>query len=97
MTDHLRYFHTNIRSLKVNHDNLTNLLDSLKPRFDVISLTETWNSNVNDAYFLADSIEGYTDYIGIPGTTKNSGCGFYIREGINYLKRKKLDYHYHDS
>ena len=74
-----------------NHDNLINLLASIKTKF-----TETWKNNVNNAEFLPDSIEGYNDYLGIPGTTKNSGCGFYIREGINYTRRQKLDYHYHD-
>ena len=92
----LKIFHTNIRSLKSNHDNLINLLSSIKTKFDVISLTETWNDIVNNGAFLPDSIEGYNDYFGTPGTTQNSGCGLYIREGINYTRRHKLDYHFHD-
>ena len=92
----LKIFHTNIRSMGSNHNNHINLLAYIKTKFDVISLTETWNDNVNDAEFLPDSIEGYNDYLGTPGTTKNSRCGFYIREGIDYTRRQNLDYHYHD-
>ena len=92
----LKIFNTNIRSLKSNHDNLINLLSSIKTKLNVISLTETWNDIVNNGAFLPDSIEGYNDYFGTPGTTQNSGCGLYIREGINYTRRQKLDYHFHD-
>ena len=92
----LKIFHSNITSLKRNHDNLINLLSSIKTKFDVISLTETWNDIVNNGAFLPVSIEGYNDYFGTPGTTQNSGCGLYIREVINYTRRHKLDYHFHD-
>ena len=51
---------------------------------------------MNNGAFLPDSIEGYNDYFGTPGTTQNSGCGLYIREGINYTGQHKLDYHFHD-
>ena len=60
--------------MRSNQNNLINLLASIKTKFDVISLTETWNDNVNNAEFLPESIEGYNDYLGTPGTTKNSGC-----------------------
>ena len=92
----LKIFHNNIRSVKSNHNNLLNLLASIKTQIDVIFLTGTWNDNVINAEFLPDSIEGYNDYLGTPGTTKSSGCGFYIREGINCTRRQKLVYDYHD-
>ena len=89
----LKIFHTNIRSLRSDHNNHINLLASIKTK--LISLTGTWNDNVNNTEFLPDSIEGYNDYLGTLGTTKISRCGFYIREGINYTRREKLDYHDH--
>ena len=67
----LKVFHTTIRSTRRNLNNLINLLASIKTKFDVISLTEIWNDNVNNAEFLPDSIEGYNDYLGTPGTIKN--------------------------
>ena len=33
--------------------------------------------------FLPDNIDGYKKYEGIPGSSQNSGCRFYIREEIN--------------
>ena len=88
--------HTNISSLKANHDNLTTLIYNIQHKFDIISLTETWNGNSNDT-FLPTSVNGYQDFIGKPGTSMKSGCGFYIKKDINYLNRTKLDEHYYDG
>ena len=41
--DTFSVFHTNIRSLPYNGENLHNLLASLEFKFDVIALSGTWN------------------------------------------------------
>ena len=35
--------------------------------------------------------QGYQHYNGLSGISKKSGCGFYIKEGINYIDRTDLD------
>ena len=86
-------FHTNISSLKANFDNLHTLLAQMPMTFDIISLTEVWNNiDLNDNFYPKD-IEGYNIYNGIPGKTKNSGSGFYIKNNIDFIDRPDLDKH----
>ena len=86
-------FHTNISSLKANFDNLHTLLAQMPMTFDIISLTEVWNNiDLNNNFYPKD-IEGYNIYNGIPGKTKNSGSGFYIKNNIDFIDRPDLDKH----
>ena len=86
--------HTNIRSLRANHENQISLLTTHGLNFDIISLTETWDANSNSNNFVLNMLEGYQHYNGLSGISKKSGCGFYIKEGINYIDRTDLDIYY---
>ena len=55
----LKIFHTNICSLQGNFDKLDSFLDNLLFSFDVISLSETWNSKSKTYLFYAGDIHGY--------------------------------------
>ena len=82
--------HANIRSIKANISKLQNLIINHNHLFDVISITETWDDKNKRNEFLPDLIDSYQPYNGIPGYSQNSGCGFYIRENINYADRNDL-------
>lgn len=83
--------HTNICSLQHNFDNLQNLIYQLDYNFNVIALSETWNPRDKDHTFKIYDLEGYQRYVGIPGTTIKSGCGFYVKNNIKFITRKDLN------
>jgi hypothetical protein len=89
--------HSNICSLRGNFDKLEQLIINLDHEFDVIALTETWNSNEKSHLFKPGLLEGYQPYDGLSGTTRKSGCGFYIRNGIKYISRKDISLSYYDD
>ena len=90
-------FHTNISSLQANFDNLHTLLSRMPIKFDIISLTEVWNNIDKIDKFSPNDIEGYYKYNGIPGKTKNSGSGFYIKDNLDFIDRPDLDKHEKDK
>ena len=92
--DHFSIFHTNIRSYNKNLTLLTTLLHELNFEFDVIGLTETWHTKHDN--FFSETIPLYSNYESTCGDTQNSGCGLYIKKGINFTKRNDLSFHYHE-
>ena len=89
--------HTNIQSLMHNFDSLEQLCTGLDYYFDIIAVTETWNSEKNKDKFIPKKLEGYETYNGLTGTTLKSGCGLYIRSGLTYVNRKDLCIQHHDD
>ena len=90
--DSFSLIHSNIESLCAKEEKLKLLLTSLDFSFDVIALTETWNHELNNHKFNPPSLEGYHNYDGITGSTLKGGCGFYIKNTINYIARHDLDF-----
>ena len=86
----LSIFHTNIRSLKRNFENLNQFLDSVESQFDIIALSETWSIRKKSKNNF--SLSGYHSLEELPGSTQNSGCGVYIKENLNFKKRNDLTY-----
>ena len=79
----------NIRSLANKFDTFKNLLDTLKQRFSIISLTETWLNEYK-------SVEnfGSTDYYFVCSNRINrrgGGLGIYISNNFNFKRRSDLD------
>ena len=91
----LSIFHSNISSLRANYENLHTLLSQISITFDVISLTEVWNSKDSINNFNPNDLEGYYKYNGLPGTTLKSGSRFYIKNNIDFIDRPDLDKHEH--
>lgn len=87
----LSLIHTNISSLLGNMDNVESLLLDLNFDFDFIALSETWHTKSNDARFDNLYIPGFHLYIGIQGSSKNGGCGFFIRENLKFHVRNDLN------
>ena len=89
--------HTNIESLSHNFDSLEQLCINLDYPFDVVAVSETWNSEKSKDGFIPKVLPGYEPYIGLTGTTLKSGCGLYIRSGLAYIQRKDLDMQFYDD
>ena len=89
-------FHTNIQSLNHNFDDLNILLSTLKFDFDIIALTETWNSIEKKNTFNPGKLEGYYPYQGTMGNTLRGGCGIYIKQNLKYFERKDLNISFYD-
>ena len=88
--DKFSLLHTNICSLQGNFDKLKMLLGDLEYQFDVITLTETWQ-NDNNLSFVAGILLGYQKHESTSGSTKNEGCGLYIKNTIPYILRTDLN------
>ena len=74
-----------------NFDALDSLCANLNYPFDIVAVTETWNSTSNKDKFIPKIMENYQKYNGLAGTSLKSGCGVYIRTGTKYKDRKDLD------
>ena len=80
-----------------NFEALQDLYTQLQHKFDIISVSETWNSEGKKHQFLTPSLENYHDYLGITGTSLKSGCGMYIRKDIKFVTRSDLDVSFTDD
>ena len=83
-------FHTNISSLSANFKKLELLLYELNFKFDIIALTETWNSETRKHLFNPGLLLGYHQYEGLTGNSMKSGCGFYNDE-FNEFQAKWIE------
>lgn len=75
----LNIIHLNIRSLNKNFDNLLILLESLKIKFDLIVLSETWKINNLENF----NIEGYDIFYSEGSHNQNDGLVMYVSKNIN--------------
>ena len=74
----LNIIHINIRSLNKNYDSLLILLESIKTKFDIIVLSETWKVN-NLEYF---NILGYEIFYSEACHNQNDGLLMYVSNNI---------------
>jgi len=89
--------HSNIESLCAKEDRLKILVTNLNHKFDVIALTETWNPEISSHKFHPPIIEGYHNYEGITDHRRKEGCGFYIKNSVNYTTRNDLEFKSHNN
>ena len=85
----LSFLHMNIRSLSCHFDELHSLLVNLNIGFNVVAVSETWDSfarplstNVN--------IPGYT-FLSSKSQSQNGGVGLYIKTCLGPVPRPELD------
>ena len=76
----LSILHTNIRSLSLHHDELIYLSNIHKKGFDVIGVSETWDS-FKDPIITNVDISGYNFFSSL-SHTQNGGVGLYIRQSF---------------
>lgn len=73
----LSILHTNIRSYQKNFPLLQSLTSSMGFKFDVIGLSETWQTTKDNT---THELPGYYPFDFISGITQNSGCGLYKKQ-----------------
>ena len=79
--------HTNIRSLRANHENLMSLLTTHGLNFDIISLTETWDANSNSNNFVPNMLD-FFDFLLFPFSSFSSSFFFFLNPGGDVLRQK---------
>ena len=75
----LSLFHMNVRSLSLHFDELFSTLATLKTNFDVIGVSETWNSFENPIKTNVE-IPGYS-YFPVQSHSQNGGVVLYVKSG----------------
>lgn len=78
-----KLFHTNIRSLAKNIDDLIVLLDNLSVEFDLIILTETRKLYDHTIF----KIQGYDSIYNQGSLNKNDGVLVYVKSSLNYTTK----------
>ena len=73
----LSIFNFNIRSLSKNHEQLKIFLNQLTVKFDLITLCETWSTNMT---FLKNIFKGYKCKYVPPKSSKCGGIALFYRE-----------------
>ena len=73
----LSIFNFNIRSLSKNHEQLKIFLNQLTVKFDLITLCETWSTNMT---FLKNILKGYKCKYVPPKSSKCGGVALFYRE-----------------
>ena len=84
----LSLFHLNIRSLSLHLDELVSTLSTLKVNFDVIGVSETWDSLENPIKTNVE-IPGYS-YFSSQSQTQNGGVALYVKSGLTPILRPGL-------
>ena len=84
----LLLFHTNIRSLSLHFDELVSTISTLKISFDVIGVSETWNSFDVPTKTNVE-IPGYS-YFHSQSHTQNGGVALYVKSGLTPIPRPDL-------
>ena len=81
-------FHMNTRSLSLHFDELISTIATLKINFDVIGLSETWNSIQNPIKTNVE-IPGYK-YFPCGSQSQNGGLALYVKTGLTPTPRPDL-------
>lgn len=77
---YFKIFHLNIRSISKNFDELSIVLESLKTKFEIIILSETWQ--IKDIHLF--HLDGYEIEYSAGTFNQNDGVVMFIKNTINY-------------
>ena len=84
----LSLFHLNVRSLPLHFDELVSTLATLKINFDVIGVSETWDSFDNPIKTNVE-IPGYSCF-SCQSHSQNGGVALYMKSGLAPIPRPDL-------
>ena len=82
--------HSNIRSLSLHCDDIVNLCAQVNMSFDIIDISETWNSTQNEILNNI-KINGYS-YYETKSTNQNGGVGIYVKNSLSSRLRPDLSF-----
>ena len=86
--DTFSVIHTNIRSYNKNFAEFNAMLNSFRNDFDVIGLTETWDSTT--APLNLEEVDQYHPIEKANGDTQNAGAALYVKKSLNYIRRDDI-------
>ena len=81
--------HMNIRNLSCHFDDLHSLLVNLNVKFDVVGVSETWDS-IKNPLSTNVNISGY-GFFSTKSKSQNGGVGLYARTGLGPVPRPNLN------
>ena len=84
----LSILHANIKCISCHRGELVNLCIQTKKSFDIIGVSETWNSVQSEIVFDID-INGYKRYDS-RSLSQNGGVGLYVKSYLSSSKRNDL-------
>ena len=84
----LSLFHTNIRSVSQNLNNLTAFLGTLDYKFQIIALSETWLHEQNTELY---NIAHYSKESSERKNRRGGGVALYVAESLRYSSRNDLN------
>ena len=87
--DKFSILHLNVRSLNKSIDNLRDFLTSLKGKFSVTVLTESWCDETANKNSLFD-LENYNSVHKTRKNKKRGGICFYIHKSIHFKVRNDV-------
>ena len=85
----LSFLHMNIQSLSCHFDELLSLLTNLKIGFDVVAVSETWDS-FERPITMNVTLPGYT-FLSSKSQSQNGGLGLYIKSSLDPVPRPDLN------
>lgn len=91
-SNHLSFFHLNIRSLQNKVDELSTLLSTLNKKFVVVGITETWLQDLS----LGVKIDGYNFVYKNRSAKTGGGVGLYVSDHLDFRIRTDI-YAYEDE
>ena len=74
-SNHLSFFHLNIRSLQNKVDELSTLLSTINTNFSVVGITETWLQDLS----LGVNIDGYNFVYKNRSSKTGEGVGLFAQ------------------
>ena len=80
-----------------NFDKLHDHLIRLQHKFDIVGLSETWNSSSNRGNFKPGTLAGCHTYLGTTRSSLKSGCGLYINNNLKFKERNDLKFSFFDD
>ena len=81
-------FHVNIRSHSLHHDELVSTLTSLKVGFDIIGVSETWNSFENP--IETDLESPCYRFFQVQSQSQNGDVELYVKSGLTPIPKPDL-------
>src|SRR6056300_434339 len=80
-------FHVNIRSIPANLDKLEQYLNTLKFKFPIIGISETWLTDINHTLY---NIDGYIFCDQYRKHKKGGGVGIFVKNNVDFFIREDL-------
>ena len=87
--NNLNIFHNNINGPETKFENLHQFLSNASTKFDIVAVTETMRSKVNEEFYTNINLEGYANFS--TATNTNEGGIIYTKSPFDVTERLELN------